>query len=910
MKLWYLVLVCAAFFGSGDGLSLQLASRASDGELEDSETTAAPGEKVMKTGKKVQDETDKQAGQLKREAQESIWKFRNFNLPAMARKDAYRIYDNFMPDFHYRPRSVKTLVIVCLLAVVWFMAYYDYLYKSDRTFYLQTDASMEDSLKDGLSTSSENAADLVIVLHHPEYEYSDKTREIDAAYLRRVFRDNDDLPLFKAEVEKVEKAGTRVLGSFGEAFTGEDSDVPTLQTLRVALLKDLCAAMPKWGLERRLWTSVDNDEFFMSVMLQKDYVSSYLARFGVDLQLSSQVVKELGIDQPEEECSSSPPYVRYEPTVSERLAQAKIITSPDDVDFYKNFFGRYKRGDIVSSRVRIAMLTEELNNHINLDLLKACGLVVDWYPAQSKSWLRKLRSDWANWTNLHDFTFQQPVLALREYFDSRVAFNFAWTGHYCKCLLALLPVSLTLEIGGKIAENVMGMDREQVENRVVLSSGLVIILWAKISWNMWCREEHFFMKLWGLDPEAPDKSIRADFKGEWKASIADKNIKEIETNQPVRDGCFRFLSALLTLIFCAAVQIWVIIWIDIFEGHMDLGASLCLTIQIKVFEFLFNAVVPKLVDIENRKYHTNYYNSYLWKNFLFQSVNSYSAFFYLAVKQRYTERGCPPGGCVSALHDQLCITQVILSISAVVEVLIASLIVKGRIWWEDRSYRTANDGQEPPERSFSEEQAKFSEYRLREQINHMTALMLSLGFILIFGSAAPRMVPFCLLVFGVRLRVCALMLVEYVKRPVPRMQFGIGLWSAILRVLMSVGVVMSGFLAVTFANFFEDTKLVTRLCGWILYVGGVYMIWKFVDIWKSQEDSDVTTLIARRSRVMEVLMQADDRASQLLSGKGTKAKNVSQMNLPGSGEKLETLLEQARYSEIPKMSQTPTHSPR
>merc|ERR1719262_364156 len=94
-----------------------------------------------------------------------------------------------------------------------------------------------------------------------------------------------------------------------------------------------------------------------------------------------------------------------------------------------------------------------------------------------------------------------------------------------------------------------------------------------------------------------------------------------------------------------------------------------LSAQIKIFEFSWNSIAPWLTEFENHKYPNDFYNSYLWKSFLFQAVNSYAAFMYTAVNLRFTKSGCPPGGCLPLLRTQLILIQIILSMSHVATIV-------------------------------------------------------------------------------------------------------------------------------------------------------------------------------------------------------------------------------------------------
>merc|ERR1719160_915149 len=87
-----------------------------------------------------------------------------------------------------------------------------------------------------------------------------------------------------------------------------------------------------------------------------------------------------------------------------------------------------------------------------------------------------------------------------------------------------------------------------------------------------------------------------------------------------------------------------------------------LMIQMQVFQAAWNAITPILTEYENHKFQYSFYDSYLWKNFLFQAVNSYSAYFYIAVKLQHSKHGCPEGSCLSMLRRLLITVQITLSL--------------------------------------------------------------------------------------------------------------------------------------------------------------------------------------------------------------------------------------------------------
>lgn len=59
-------------------------------------------------------------------------------------------------------------------------------------------------------------------------------------------------------------------------------------------------------------------------------------------------------------------------------------------------------------------------------------------------------------------------------------------------------------------------------------------------------------------------------------------------------------------------------------------ASILNTIQIQIFNYIYRGIVVKLTDYENPRTDTIYEDSLIMKLFVFQFVNSYASFFFLA----------------------------------------------------------------------------------------------------------------------------------------------------------------------------------------------------------------------------------------------------------------------------------------
>merc|ERR1719171_2972720 len=211
--------------------------------------------------------------------------------------------------------------------------------------------------------------------------------------------------------------------------------------------------------------------------------------------------------------------MRFDLRLPKALHKAGILEEDDVSKFYQTHGkGQY----LLNGMDRIRLIHRKCCRHVNLDVLKEKGIIFDWYPAHSQNMLKKLRRFWASWRLLSDFSFVQPVNALQNYFGSRVAFSLAWNGFYCKCLLALLFPALACKSGVVVGQHAFHLD---LDNRLILAFGVVVIFWARISLNRWTAEEQFFTKLWDVESRGRTV-IRPNFIGEMKESEVDAGTKE------------------------------------------------------------------------------------------------------------------------------------------------------------------------------------------------------------------------------------------------------------------------------------------------------------------------------------------------------------------------------------------------
>eukprot|EP00747_Dinoflagellata_sp_TGD_P031056 gnl/TRDRNA2_/TRDRNA2_135040_c1_seq1.p1 gnl/TRDRNA2_/TRDRNA2_135040_c1~~gnl/TRDRNA2_/TRDRNA2_135040_c1_seq1.p1 ORF type:complete len:786 (+),score=117.30 gnl/TRDRNA2_/TRDRNA2_135040_c1_seq1:128-2359(+) len=681
----------------------------------------------------------------------------------------------------------------------------------------------------------------------------------------------------------------------------------TYAAVRCAILRDMFDNLKSWGFEVNLFTSIDDDELFLCISVEDDTaVDHYLMHSKAQLQIREGLNEKLGIRPPVDsyDCTSSPPYIPYDLRLVQKLNKAGVLADEDPHLLYKQWpvKGDPNKTSMVSDKHRIQIILRKILTNFNLDAAVDVGLIVDWYPAHTKHGLRPLKASWANFALLKDFSLVQPATLLRDYFGSRVAFTCAWTGVYAKCLLALMPIAILIIITVYVSRSIQASTG--YTSRQVMSFGLVLVIWSRIAYNLWKREEAYFMKLWSIvdHEESGRGEERPQFIGYLAPSPLDLNVKEKQYPKHMK-ALRRLVTSSITVIFCGFVCLFVYVWMSIFEGNLNILASMCLACEIKVFELTWNFLVPKLVAFENHQHMAAHYDSYLWKQFAFQSVNYYSAFFYLAVILPRHASYCYDNDCLVMLRWQLSLTVFALAVCRIGEVLFYALSVRFSLWKE--VYTLESQGKLVHTRSFAEEQAKYSKFRIRSQIENTLQLVLALGYVLIFGAVMPVLVPVCVAEFVVQLRANSFLLTMTAQRTVPRQQAGIGAWQDVVRLLMSIAVAFQALMLVKFGTCFEEATVLVKVTALLVYIFVMLLIFEIVDFLFPQKSDDAEILGHRRHYVEHKLQEACGNTYDLKKG-------TSKMGAPELGkmkswdsESLSVSVHHGRWERIPHLDGTP-----
>merc|ERR1719263_1037275 len=142
----------------------------------------------------------------------------------------------------------------------------------------------------------------------------------------------------------------------------------------------------------------------------------------------------------------------------------------------------------------------------------------------------------------------------------------------------------------------------------------------------------------------------------------------------------------------------------------------------------------------------------------------------------------------------------------------------------------------------------------------MMQLVVSLGYVLIFGAVAPIVVLFCFCVFLVQLRATAYRATTTCRRPLPRKSAGLGPIQDIVKSLMTFGSVTNGFLMVTYGVSFQGTSLITKISGLLVWIVVINLVWALTSLCLPAKSNGAHLLTLRRTHVLNKVDEKNDTA--------------------------------------------------
>ncbi|XP_030386593.1 anoctamin-6 isoform X2 [Scaptodrosophila lebanonensis] len=387
-----------------------------------------------------------------------------------------------------------------------------------------------------------------------------------------------------------------------------------------------------------------------------------------------------------------------------------------------------------------------------------------------------------------------------------------------------------------------------IDNNVTVVFALVLSVWAVIYLEFWKRYSAGLVHRWGLTGfthhvEHPRPQYLAKIansklakKGTTEASLGAQTSSNgrVPLDTEVPFWSYKFLPnftsySIMVLFICISViAIFAVIIYRMAQNasHSILGnenstthkimvlpitAGIIDLVVISVLDLVYSKLAISLTNYEYCRTQTEYDESLTIKNYLFQFVNYYSSLFYIAfLKGKFVgypakynrilgfrQEECNPGGCLMELCMQLVIIMVgKQAVNSIVEMLIPYLIRK---FHRLNNYKNSHKEKVVVCSQWTEDYnlIPFSNSSLYEEYLEM---VMQYGFITLFSIAFPLAPLLALLNNIIEVRLDAIKMLRFMRRPVGMRAHDIGVWHNIMYVVTRIAVASSAMIIAFSSN--------------------------------------------------------------------------------------------------------------
>ena len=321
---------------------------------------------------------------------------------------------------------------------------------------------------------------------------------------------------------------------------------------------------------------------------------------------------------------------------------------------------------------------------------------------------------------------------IKNYFGSEIALYFAWLGFYTAMLLPLAIVGLVVFLygigsaGSHIpVKDVCDADNKGkwymcplcnkqcsywdlasstclyayvthfFDNDWTVGLALIASIWATLFLEFWKRRQASLAQEWHTDDfEDEEEPLRPEYSATVTTLKKNEVTGKMEPYVPKVQLYSRFAGVISIILFMILLVIAAVVGVVVYRaavfaslsGNKDkeiqgrariitsMTAALLNLLAINLLKFAYSKLAVWLTDWENPPTRTDYEDSFTWKMYLFQFVNTYASIFYIAffksglvvgtpgrykrIAGKYRLDGCSEQGCFLELCVQLLIIMV------------------------------------------------------------------------------------------------------------------------------------------------------------------------------------------------------------------------------------------------------------
>jgi anoctamin-10/anoctamin-7 len=552
-------------------------------------------------------------------------------------------------------------------------------------------------------------------------------------------------------------------------------------------------SMIEAGLDIFPYLSIQKDELLVLIRADESKLRNFADKIDFKMRLDSTRIKE----------------ILEAGDAANEIAPVKI---PDDIKFsaygpYEHIYGKYEETlhDIYwQSEDEDTIFVASTRRKLLYNIFQApvtdggCGIAVSnlllsgkilaLFPLHDRASASKLLK---SSLGLSIFPWSMPMLRIRNYFGEKVGLYFQFIGHYSLylCIPAFIGFIFQLIVWGT----------GNYSHPVLPWFSIIISVWAVILLENWKRKESTIALEWGMTAFEDEEPDRPDYKGLTIDSFIDgsKTLYFPPAMKSVRLGAsYSVIFTYISLVILCVVGIYVLrygLQKDA-NANASIIASVLNSIQILVFNMMYEKLAVILTKEENHRTDTMYEDAMIIKLFSFQFINSYASFFYIAFVAALLDNvevdspenlgQCGAVNCMIPLSINLA---VIFGTRLFVGNVTDSIVP---IINKHLKTKAEHEGVEDVhlKETIAEEDYILAQVTPSDNIIAYADTCIQFGFMSMFCVALPIAPFFVLFNNNLKMKLRAWRMTKMYQRPVPQGAQDIGSWQSIFAILTTVSV--------------------------------------------------------------------------------------------------------------------------
>ena len=444
---------------------------------------------------------------------------------------------------------------------------------------------------------------------------------------------------------------------------------------------------------------------------------------------------------------------------------------------------------------------------------------------------------------LHPWKISIP--SLRNYFGEKIAIYFSFLSLYCRSLFEMTILSIIFQIiFGEVTDN----DKLKVYKTIF---SILIILWSTIFLENLKRTQNKFAFEYGQEDFEEEQAIRPNFEGKFIRSINNDDMND-EYYPLIKRMAKMAISYLISsiIIFCVLLIVYLIFTFrsylkgcDCVGGNsflINTVPSILNSIQIFIFNAIYQNVAIFSNDKENHKYFTSYENSLIFKIFFFIFVNTFNSFFLIAFLSSWfpSLKLCTVKvgnneieDCSKFLEAQMQTIFIVTFIKNIPEFL--TPLIKTKLKEKKSKKRDT-----PVISPFTAiDKAINREYDLEAYQTNMEVdgtmgdymeMTIQFAFLNLFSLAFPMAFFLAFINNIVEIQVDKYKLTKFCRRPIPSGAANIGVWQFIFQIISFLGIFTNAGLIAFTSNIIFTRKIMFFTIFLLLFLGIKYLAMVFI----------------------------------------------------------------------------------